>query len=58
MPLSSPGVLTNDQLYAVTAYLLFINDVVDENDVIDAKTLPDVKMPNRDNFVWGYAPGT
>lgn len=58
MPLSSPGVLTNDQLYAVTAYLLFINDVVDENDVIDAKTLPDVKMPNRENFVWGYAPGT
>lgn len=55
MPLSSPGVLTNDQLYAVTAYLLYINDVIGENDEISAKTLPDVRMPNRDNFVWGYS---
>ena len=55
MPLSTPGVLTNDQLYAVTAYLLYINDVIGENDEISAKTLPDVGMPNRDNFVWGYS---
>jgi cytochrome c len=56
MPLQSPGILSNDQMYAVTAYLLFINDVIGENDEISAATLPDVKMPNRDNFVWGYSP--
>lgn len=56
MPLPTPGVLTNDELYAVTAYLLYINDVIGENDEISAKTLPDVRMPNRDNFVWGYSP--
>lgn len=56
MPLTSPGVLTNDELYAVTAYLLYVNDVIGENDLIDASTLPDVKMPNRDNFSWSYRP--
>ena len=55
MPLQSPGILSNDQMYAVTAYLLYINDVIDENDEISAETLPDVRMPNRDNFVWGYS---
>ncbi len=57
MPLQSPGILSNDELYAVTAYLLFINDIVDENQEINAKTLPGVKMPNRDNFVWDYPKG-
>lgn len=54
MPLQTPGVLSNDEVYAVTAYLLYVNDVIGENFEIDADTLPDVKMPNRDNFVWGY----
>lgn len=56
MPLQTPGVLSNNELYAVTAYLLYVNDVIGENDEIDAETLPDVKMPNRDNFVWDYSP--
>jgi len=56
MPLQSPGTLSNDEMYAVTAYLLFINDVIGENDAINADTLPVVKMPNRENFVWGYSP--
>lgn len=56
MPLTSPGVLSNDEMYAVTAYLLYINEIVGENDAINAQTLPQVKMPNRDNFVWDYAP--
>ena len=56
MPLTSPGVLSNDEMYAVTAYLLFINNIVGETDEINANTLPEVKMPNRDNFVWDYSP--
>ena len=51
MPFDTPGVLTNDQMYAVVAYVLFLGEVVGENDVMDAKTLPRVKMPNRDGFV-------
>ena len=50
-PFDAPGSLTADQVYAVTAYLLYVNGIVGENDVIDAKTLPQVKMPNRDGFV-------
>ena len=51
MPFNNPGLLTNDQVYAVSAYVLFLNGIVGEKDVIDAKTLPAVKMPNRDGFV-------
>jgi hypothetical protein len=39
------------EVYAVTAYVLFINDVIKETEVLDAATLPKVKMPNRDAFV-------
>ena len=45
MPLNREGTLTADEVYALTAYLLFINDVIKEDDVLDAKTLPMVKMP-------------
>jgi S-disulfanyl-L-cysteine oxidoreductase SoxD len=50
-PVDAPGSLTADQAYAVTAYLLHINGIIGEQDVMDAKTLPLVKMPNRDGFV-------
>src|SRR5437870_2833156 len=50
-PFDEPGSLTADQVYAVTAYLLHLNGIIGENDVIDAKTLPLVKMPNRDGFI-------
>ena len=43
--------LTPDQVYAVTAYLLQLNGIIGEQDVMDATTLPLVKMPNRDGFV-------
>jgi len=52
MPYQNPGTLTNDELYAATAYILFLNGIVDESDSIDAESLPNVKMPNRDNFIW------
>ncbi len=56
MPFQMPGSLSNDDIYAVTAYLLFVNDIIDEDTEIDATSLPQVEMPNRDNFVWGYTP--
>ena len=51
MPSTKPGSLTPDEVYAVTAYVLFLNEVIEETDVLDATTLPKVKMPNRDNFL-------
>lgn len=56
MPFQTPASLSNDEIYAVTAYLLFLNDVVEEDAEMNADSLPMVKMPNRDNFVWDYAP--
>lgn len=52
MPFNQPRQnLTMDEIYATTAYLLFLNKIIGENEVMDAKTLPQVKMPNRDNFI-------
>jgi S-disulfanyl-L-cysteine oxidoreductase SoxD len=50
-PFDEPGVLSPDEVYAVTAYLLYRNGIIGENDVLDATTLLQVKMPNRDGFV-------
>jgi cytochrome c len=50
-PFDEPGSLTHDQVYAVAAYLLFLNGIIGEGDVLDARTLPAVRMPNRDGFV-------
>lgn len=51
MPLTAPQSLTDEQVYAVTGYVLFLNDLAKEGDTIDAGTLADLKMPNRDGFV-------
>jgi len=51
MPYPQTKSLTHDETYAVTAYLLFLNGIIGENDVIDAQTLPKIKMPNRDYFI-------
>lgn len=56
MPFQTPGSLSDDEIYAVTAYLLHINGIIAEDQVMDADSLPDVAMPNRDNFVWDYRP--
>jgi cytochrome c len=50
-PFDAPGSLTADQVYAVTAYLLHLNGIIGEQEVMDAQTLPRVTMPNRDGFV-------
>ena len=51
MPFNQPGTLSPDEVYAVSAYLLFLNDIVGEQQVIDARSLPLIRMPNRDGFV-------
>jgi mono/diheme cytochrome c family protein len=50
-PFDRPGSLTDDEVYAVTAWLLFKNQIIAADQVIDAETLPTVRMPNRDGFV-------
>jgi cytochrome c len=49
MPLNQEGTLTADEVYALTAYLLYLNDLVAEDEVLDSQSLPKVEMPNRTN---------
>jgi cytochrome c len=56
MPLTAPQSLKADEVYALTAYLLSIDGIVPKDAVMDARSLPAVRMPNRDGFV-SYAPG-
>jgi len=60
MPLNAEGTLTPDEVYALTAYLLFINDVIPEDQVLDERTLPEVKMPIGDRYadLPDWQPGT
>ncbi|MEO7732130.1 MAG: cytochrome c [Kofleriaceae bacterium] len=51
MPYLSPGVLTADQVYALTAFVLQMNGVISADEVLTETTLPRVRMPNRDGFV-------
>ena len=51
MPWQQPRSLTNDEVYALTAYVLALNKLVGDSEVIDATTLPKVRMPNRDGFI-------
>jgi cytochrome c len=54
MPYTAPRSLKDEEVYALTAYILALNNLIGQNDVMDAKTLPQVKMPNRDNFIMPY----
>jgi cytochrome c len=54
MPFNMPRSLTDDEVYALTAYILALNNFIGQDDVMDANTLPKVKMPNRDNFIMPY----
>ena len=51
MPPTKPLSLSGDEVYAVTAYLLYLNGIIGEIAEMNAKTLPQVKMPNRDGFI-------
>jgi mono/diheme cytochrome c family protein len=54
MPFLAPQSLTNDEVYAVTAYLLAENGIIDKNATLDARALARVRMPNRDGFIMAY----
>jgi S-disulfanyl-L-cysteine oxidoreductase SoxD len=51
MPHQAPQSLTDDQVYALTAYILYMNKIISTDEVMNAKSLPLVKMPNRDGFI-------
>jgi|26BtaG_2_1085354.scaffolds.fasta_scaffold43640_1 cytochrome c len=51
MPFHSPQSLSADQTYAVTAYVLHLNGILEEGTRLDAGSLPKIKMPNRDGFI-------
>ena len=51
MPFDQPGLLKSTDVYAVVAYILNLNGIIGNDQVMDAKSLPKVKMPNRDGFV-------
>ena len=52
MPFQEPRSLADDEVYAVTAWLLWRNGIIGQRTVMDAKSLPKVRMPNRDGFIW------
>jgi S-disulfanyl-L-cysteine oxidoreductase SoxD len=54
MPWGAPKSLTDQEVYSLTAYLLYLNGIISEADVINVQTLPKVQMPNRDNFIRIY----
>ena len=51
MPRMQEGTLTPNEVYSLTAYLLWRNKIIGENDVMDAQSVPKVRMPNRDGFL-------
>lgn len=58
MPMTAPESLTNDEAYALSAYILSLNKLVPADAVMDAKSLTAIKMPNRDGFIVDDRPDT
>jgi cytochrome c len=58
MPMESPGSLSDDEVYALTGYLLNLNGILPEDAVLDAERLARVRMPNRDGFADAWPEGT
>ena len=58
MPIANPLSLSDDEVYAVCAYVLFLNGIIGEDAQMNAQSLPQVKMPNRDGFIsdWPVRP--
>ena len=50
MPFAKEGTLKPNEVYALTAFLLYKNGVIPEDQVLDAQSLPQIKMPNRDGY--------
>ena len=51
MPFSAPQSLSPDEVYSVVAWLLYQNGIIAEEFVVDARALPEIRMPNRNGFV-------
>jgi S-disulfanyl-L-cysteine oxidoreductase SoxD len=51
MPFPETKSLTSNEIYAVSAYILSLNGIIGADDVLDAQSLPKVRMPNRDGFI-------
>lgn len=51
MPMTQPGSLSDDEVYAVVAYLLYLNQIIEKETVLNAETLKQIKMPNVDGFI-------
>ena len=58
MPYHAPGSLTDDEVYALTAYLLHQDKIIRKNTVLNARTLPKIKMPNQKGFISYWPPGS
>ena len=58
MPFKQPGSLSTDEVYAVSAYILHLNGLMGEKEPLNEKTLPAVKMPNREGFVLDDRPAS
>lgn len=56
MPFTQPQSLSSDEVYALTAYLLYLNGIIAEDEEMNARTLPRVVMPNRGNFISAWPP--
>lgn len=51
MPMNAPESLTSDEVYAVSAYVLYLNGLLPEDTTLDAKSMAEIKMPNRNGFI-------
>jgi S-disulfanyl-L-cysteine oxidoreductase SoxD len=58
MPMNAPQSLGNDEVYALSAYLLHLNGLMPESAVMDSNSLPAVQMPNRNGFIVDDRPDT
>lgn len=56
MPQNAPGSLSNEDVYAVSAFILYLNGLLPSDAVLDAKTMAAIKMPNRNMFVGDSRP--
>ncbi len=58
MPMTAPQTLSNNEVYALSAYILNLNGLVKDDAVMDAKSLAAVQMPNKDGFMPDDRPDT
>jgi S-disulfanyl-L-cysteine oxidoreductase SoxD len=56
MPQNAPQSLSNEDVYAVSAYILYLNGLLPAEATLDARRLPAIKMPNRKMFVGDSRP--